>query len=169
MACKNTALNIYIRPPPCFSRLVTLVRASVTSRAACCWLAARNRHAEFWLGRPVPRTGRPSQNSACARGQPAGSQAARWPAAAAGRGPNRLSYRIIWADFPIRLLMSSTAGTEPAATSEQPARSPAKARKYNFGRPGGPRKSRCSSLEHNGKNITKMPPNPSNQTMIWRK
>ena len=41
--------------------------------------------------------------------------------------------------------MSSTAGTEPAATSEQPARSPAKARKYNFGRPGGPRKSRRSS------------------------
>ena len=41
--------------------------------------------------------------------------------------------------------MDSTAGTEPAATSEQPARSPAKARKYNFGRPGGPRKSRRSS------------------------
>ena len=33
--------------------------------------------------------------------------------------------------------MSSTAGTEPAATSEQPARSPAKARKYNFGKPVG--------------------------------
>ena len=32
--------------------------------------------------------------------------------------------------------MSSTAGTERAATSEQPARSPAKARKYNFGKPG---------------------------------
>ena len=80
-------------------------------------------------------TGWPIQNSACARRQPAGSQAARWPAAAAGRGPNRLSYRIVWADFPIRLLMDSTAGTEPAATSEQPARSPAKARKYNFGRP----------------------------------
>ena len=47
--------------------------------------------------------------------------------------------------------MSSTAGTEPAATSEQPARSPAKARKYNFGRPGGPRKSRRSSLEHKHK------------------
>ena len=44
--------------------------------------------------------------------------------------------------------MDSTAGTEPAATSEQPARSPAKARKYNFGKPGGPRKSRRSSLEH---------------------
>ena len=47
--------------------------------------------------------------------------------------------------------MSSTAGTEPAATSEQPARSPAKARKYNFGKPGGPRKSRRNSLEHKHK------------------
>ena len=47
--------------------------------------------------------------------------------------------------------MSSTASTEPAATSEQPARSPAKARKYNFGKPGGPRKSRRNSLEHKHK------------------
>ena len=51
--------------------------------------------------------------------------------------------------------MSSTASTEPAATSEQPARSPAKARKYNFGKPGGPRKSRRSSLEHKTGSITK--------------
>ena len=46
--------------------------------------------------------------------------------------------------------MSSTAGTERAATSEQPARSPAKARKYNFGKPGGHKKSRRNSLEHQG-------------------
>ena len=62
---------------------------------------------------------------------------------------------IVWADFRIRLLMDSTAGTEPAAASEQPARSPAKARKYNFGKPGGPRKSRRSSLEHKTGSITK--------------
>ena len=42
--------------------------------------------------------------------------------------------------------MASTAGTKPATTSEQPTRSPAKARKYNFGKPGGPRKSRRNSL-----------------------
>ena len=47
--------------------------------------------------------------------------------------------------------MDSTAGTEPAAASEQPAGSPLKARKYNFGKPGGPSKSRRNSLEHKHK------------------
>ena len=47
------------------------------------------------LARPyLKSTGWPIQNSACARRQPAGSQAASWPAARLGRGPERHSYRI---------------------------------------------------------------------------